>query len=202
MNPILFRSASSTSTLSSKILLRRSGSTVASASAARHGLLKKQAVMMISKNKKKNALIVAATQQQQQHLPYQQKMSFSDNITYSGGHASDGQGGFYASFNRASGGEQIDTDDQRKNMLAMAADVQKVSDVMKELETLEGLLQRESDPTTGRSIEIKAGIKKLMTNQELLNALDRLETNGGPVWGLSSEERDLIIEARDKVNEC
>jgi hypothetical protein len=87
-------------------------------------------------------------------------------------------------------------------MLAMAADVQKVTSVMSELETLEGLLQRETDPTTGRSIEIKANIKKLMTNPELLAVLDRLETKGGPVWGLSSEERDLIIEAREKVNEC
>ena len=84
----------------------------------------------------------------------------------------------------------------------MAADVQKIAAVMKELETLEGLLQRETDPTTGRSIEIKAGIKKLMTKPEVIQALDRLETQGGPVWGLSSVERNMIVEAREKVNEC
>lgn len=125
---------------------------------------------------------------------------------YSGGQASEGQGGYYASFNRASGGEKDappeDTETQRKSMLAMAADVQKVTAVMQELETLETLLQRETDPTTGRSIEIKANIKKLMTNPEVLSVLDRLETEGGPVWGLSSAERDLIVEAREKVNEC
>jgi hypothetical protein len=125
---------------------------------------------------------------------------------YSGGQASDGQGGFYASFNRASGGEQEDMDNatevQRKNALAMAADVQKIRDVMKELDTLEGLLQRETDPTTGRSIELKSSIKKLMTNPEVLSALDRLELQGAPVWGLSSEERDMIVDARAKVKEC
>ena len=121
---------------------------------------------------------------------------------YSGGHASDGQGGYYASFNRASGGEKGDIEDQRKNALAMAADVQKIGAVMKELDTLEGLLQRETDPTTGRSIELKSSIKKLMTNPEVLSALDRLELEGAPVWGLSSEERDMIMDARAKVNEC
>mmetsp|Transcript_455 Transcript_455/g.855 ORF Transcript_455/g.855 Transcript_455/m.855 type:complete len:160 (-) Transcript_455:2671-3150(-) len=135
-----------------------------------------------------------------------QTAKFSDNITYSGGQASEGQGGFYAAFNRASGGEKHDeiddTEAKRRSLLAMAADVQKISSVMKELETLEGLLQRESDPTTGRSIEIKSSIKKLMTHPEVLQALDRLETEGGPVWGLSSEERDMIVEAREKVNEC
>jgi hypothetical protein len=81
----------------------------------------------------------------------------------------------------------------------MAADVLKISDTMKELETLEGLLQRETDPTSGRSIELKASIKKLMTNPEVFQALDRLETTGGLKWGLSSEERQMIMEAREKV---
>ncbi len=88
---------------------------------------------------------------------------------------------------------------QRKNVLAMAADVQKIDQVMKELDTLEGLLHRETDPTTGASIEIKSSIKKLITNPEVVQALDRLETEGGPVWGLSREEREMIIQAREKV---
>ena len=93
-------------------------------------------------------------------------------------------------------------EDSRQSMLALAADVQKISSVMKELETLEGLLERESDATTGRSIELKAGIKKLMTHPDVLESLNRLEIQGEPVWGLSSEERELIILAREKVNEC
>jgi hypothetical protein len=29
-----------------------------------------------------------------------------------------------------------------------------------------------------------------------------LELQGAPVWGLSSEERDMIVDARAKVKEC
>jgi hypothetical protein len=123
-------------------------------------------------------------------------------LQYSGGQASEGQGGYYASFHRASGGEKVDGDDTetaRKNVLAMAADVQKIATMMKELEALEGLLQRETDPTTGRAIELKATINKLVTSPDVFQALDRLETTGGLKWGLSREERDMIMEAREKV---
>lgn len=98
--------------------------------------------------------------------------------------------------------EGVSGDVSRQNMLALAADVQKITAVMKELDTLEGLLECETDATTGRSIELKAGIKKLMTHPEVLESLNRLEIQGSPVWGLSSEERELIITAREKVNEC
>jgi hypothetical protein len=87
-------------------------------------------------------------------------------------------------------------------MLALAADVQKITTVMRELETQEGLLEKETDPTTGRSIELKAGIKKLMTHPEIMESLKRLEVLGEPVWGLSRKEREMIILAREKVNEC
>jgi hypothetical protein len=97
--------------------------------------------------------------------------------------------------------EGVSGDASRQNMLALAADVQKITGVMKELDILEGLLESETD-TTGRSIELKAGIKKLMSHPEVLESLNRLEIQGEPVWGLSSEERELIITAREKVNEC
>ena len=35
-----------------------------------------------------------------------------------------------------------------------------------------------------------------------MNCLNRLEVDGEPVWGLSSDERDLVQYAREKVNEC
>jgi glutamine amidotransferase PdxT len=88
-------------------------------------------------------------------------------------------------------------------MLALAADVQKITAVMKELETLEGLLEAGGDAKTSkRSIELKSSIKKLMTQPDVLESLNRLEAQGAPVWGLSSNERELIITAREKVNEC
>jgi hypothetical protein len=84
-------------------------------------------------------------------------------------------------------------------MLALSGDVEKIISVMKELDTLELLQEQES----GRSmIEIKANIKKLMTHPDVLESLDRLEFQGEPVWGLSSDERELITMAREKVNEC
>ena len=85
----------------------------------------------------------------------------------------------------------------------MAADVQKITHVMEELETLENLLEREEEgKVSGRSIEIKNSIKKLMTSPETLESLNRLEYNGSPVWGLSMNERALVELAREKVNEC
>jgi hypothetical protein len=124
-------------------------------------------------------------------------------VQYSGGQATEGQGGYYGSGGaRVLPQEGVSGDASRQNMLALAADVQKITAVMKELDTLEGLLECETDATAGRSIELKAGIKKLMTHPEVLESLNRLEIQGEPVWGLSSEERELIITAREKVNEC
>lgn len=87
-------------------------------------------------------------------------------------------------------------------MLALAHDVEKISATMQELETLESLLRSESDPTSAKTMELKSTIKKLMTAPDVLESLNRLEIQGEPVWGLSSEERELIMLAREKVNEC
>ena len=67
---------------------------------------------------------------------------------------------------------------------------------------LEEMLENESDPASGRSIEIKAGMKKIMTQPEVIQSLDRLEVQGQPVWGLSVQERELIQLARELVNAC
>lgn len=41
-----------------------------------------------------------------------------------------------------------------------------------------------------------------MTSTEVLESLNRLEFDGSPVWGLSTNERALVELAREKVNEC
>jgi hypothetical protein len=97
----------------------------------------------------------------------------------------------------------------------MASDVQKITSVMDELDMLESLLRREEEeqqknannktpslPVTPKLIELKASIKKLMTAPDVVEALKRLEIQGEPVWGLSTDEREMIILAREKVNEC
>jgi hypothetical protein len=89
--------------------------------------------------------------------------------------------------------------------LALAADVQKIEKVMKELYGLENLLRYEEGGdeekvVTGKSMELKNQIKKLITAPDVVESLNNLEIQGEPVWGLSSEEREMIILARDKMN--
>jgi hypothetical protein len=85
--------------------------------------------------------------------------------------------------------------------LALTADVDNVSTVMKDLQGLETLLEGEpADGISGKNIELRNNIKKLMTAKEFLESLSRLEVKGEPAWGLSESERDMIIFAREKVN--
>ena len=98
-------------------------------------------------------------------------------------------------------------------MLAMAQDVQTVRLTMQELDLLESLLRNEEESNTSKnsgsdgvpsskSMEIKNSIKKLMTSTDFLESLNNLEVQGEPAWGLSCEEREMIILAREKVNAC
>jgi hypothetical protein len=95
---------------------------------------------------------------------------------------------------------------ERNKMLAMAHDVQTVRVTMQELELLESLLRAEEKDNNAtvspKFMELKNSIKKLMTAPEFLESLNNLEVQGEPAWGLSCEERELIISAREKVNEC
>ena len=123
---------------------------------------------------------------------------------YSGGQATEGQGGFYGSGGaRNTGATATPTpDEERSKMLALAGDVEKLHSVMNELDNLESLLrsEEESDPLSSKAMELKASIKKLMTDPQFVDCLDRLEIEGQPVWGLSSGEREMIMLARDKAN--
>ena len=82
----------------------------------------------------------------------------------------------------------------RQALLAMAADVEKISSTMDELYKLESALIDEGEgAVTNKSIELKASIKKLMTAPDVTEALERLEYQDEPVWGLSTEEREMIL---------
>jgi len=121
-----------------------------------------------------------------------------ESITYSGGQATEGQGGYYGS-----GGARVlptTTAEHHTELLALAADVEKIDVTMKELEVLESLLSsEETNKVTSKSIELRQNIKKLMTSPEFLDSLNRLEVNGQPIWGLNSDEREMITLAREKV---
>lgn len=93
------------------------------------------------------------------------------------------------------------TAEHHVELLALAADVEKVDVTMKELDVLESALQAsgDTDKVSGKSIEIRQSIKKLMTNPTFLESLSRLEMNGQPIWGLNTDEREMITLAREKV---
>ena len=83
--------------------------------------------------------------------------AFSDSlggggITYSGGHASQGQGGFYSS-----GGARANKEnevEQRTGAVAQMEDVKVLRAVMAEVSELEEQLSTEDDPVSVRSIEL------------------------------------------------
>ena len=86
----------------------------------------------------------------------------------------------------------------------MAADVEKITQVMEEVDQLEEALLDASGgggAVTPRTMETKNAIKKLMTAPDFIEALNRLEVQGQPKWGLSTKERELIVEARERINE-
>lgn len=89
----------------------------------------------------------------------------------------------------------------RSQLLALAADVEKVFTVMNECQKLDSLKERESDDgISGKAMELRNSIRKLMTAPDFLESLGRLEVQGSPVWGLSASEREMITFAREKVN--
>jgi hypothetical protein len=95
------------------------------------------------------------------------------------------------------------TQEFRPELLAIASDVEAITKVMNTLSELEHELSDVGDnKSSPKAIELRAAIKKLMSNPEITQTLNRLEVKGEPAWGLSSEERELIIHAREKVNAC
>ncbi|GAX23939.1 hypothetical protein FisN_20Hh147 [Fistulifera solaris] len=135
-------------------------------------------------------------------LPHAALQQRAFAITYSGGQPTEGQGGFYASGGARSNVDDYASDDEtRVRMIALSQDVEKIEHVMTAVESLESQL-RENAGVNGKSIELKSAIKKLMTDPSVLESLNRLELEGQPVWGLSTEEREMIIMAREKVNAC
>eukprot|EP00545_Synedropsis_sp_CCMP1620_P009872 CAMPEP_0119002794 /NCGR_PEP_ID=MMETSP1176-20130426/131_1 /TAXON_ID=265551 /ORGANISM="Synedropsis recta cf, Strain CCMP1620" /LENGTH=203 /DNA_ID=CAMNT_0006954319 /DNA_START=121 /DNA_END=733 /DNA_ORIENTATION=- len=127
--------------------------------------------------------------------------SFVQIHQYSGGQATEGQGGYYGSGGARVLDNPTNTESVTHDLLALSADVDKVTSVMQDLHGLETLLDGESaDGISGKNIEYRNNIKKLMTTGDFLESLSRLEVKGEPAWGLSESEREMIIFAREKVN--
>jgi hypothetical protein len=117
-------------------------------------------------------------------------------MQYSGGQKSPTpQGGYYAS------AHPKNYHPHRPEMIAMESDITIVTQVMEELQLLEALLESR-DSTIENSLSTKGSIKKLVTSHPFVDSLSRLEcVRGEPIWGLSMYEREMVSEARNKVNQ-
>ncbi|KAL9181056.1 hypothetical protein ACHAXT_009861 [Thalassiosira profunda] len=104
---------------------------------------------------------------------------YGESITYSGGQASEGQGGFYGS-----GGARVSKmeTEHRPEMLALAADVENLTLVMTEISKMDAELEEAKEGSesgvTGKSLEISSKIKKIMTSEDVMSCLNRLEVEG------------------------
>lgn len=121
------------------------------------------------------------------------------SITYSGGQASEGQGGFYGS-----GGARVTKQSVEWNSKAVAQleDIQSLQTLMAQVADLEGAIAQENDPLSETVIEKKQTIKRLMTSPQTMALIESLEMGGQPVWGLSQSERSLVKDARHKILNC
>jgi hypothetical protein len=122
---------------------------------------------------------------------------FSDSVTYSGGHANYGQGGFYAS-----GGSRVvaSIPDHNPRALASQQDILELARIYADVENLESQLRAEGTAVNSKTIELRSMIQKMVKNPKVLEILNRLEIKGEPVWGLSSQERDLVRVVRRRYN--
>lgn len=117
------------------------------------------------------------------------------SITYSGGHANVGQGGFYGS-----GGSRVSKNVVAHHPEAMArqADIKDLVTIMNDVESIDTELQSLGSVVSSRSIELKARLKKTVQNPKVRELLARLEIKGEPVWGLSVKERSLVVALRSR----
>ena len=121
---------------------------------------------------------------------------FGGGVTYSGGHASVGQGGFYGS-----GGARVmkGSTQHHPEAIARQTDISEIVSIMKEIESMEHeLATLGAKVVNSKSIELKSKIKRAISNPKVREILNRLEIKGEPVWGLSKSERDLVRTARSK----
>jgi len=121
-------------------------------------------------------------------------------MSHSGGHALNGQGGYYGS-----GGSRAaltKTSVHRPEAVAHAEDVSALHSLIPQIEKMESMLHGYGDTVDMKTIELKSSLKKLVTQPKVMDVLSKLEFKGEPVWGLSEQERELVQYVRRKVNEC
>eukprot|EP01041_Mallomonas_annulata_P012337 gene12337-25955_t len=117
-------------------------------------------------------------------------VSYTPLVSYSGGQATVGQGGFYGSGGARKAGDNTPHSIHPK-AVARIADVESLATIMDEVQALGGVVN-------AKTIDLKSKIRKTISNPQVRELLNKLEIKGEPVWGLSSEERELVKSARTK----
>jgi len=122
------------------------------------------------------------------------------SVTYSGGQKDPTpQDGFYVSVHPGFN-SSVNHENHRPEMIAMESDVYVVTQIMDEVRLLEELLEEQD--TIESSLATRGRIKKLVTSHPFVDSLSRLEcARGEPIWGLSMIERDMVSDARNKVDQ-
>ena len=122
--------------------------------------------------------------------------AYAPSIPYSGGQASEGQGGFYGS-----GGARVAKGPVSWDHKAVASSeaIRSLTGLMEEASKLEERI-RSGDELDDAVIEAKGALKKPMTGDEVTELLSSLEMGGEPVWCLSTKERRLVREAKEKIH--
>mmetsp|Transcript_34400 Transcript_34400/g.57805 ORF Transcript_34400/g.57805 Transcript_34400/m.57805 type:complete len:137 (+) Transcript_34400:196-606(+) len=129
------------------------------------------------------------------------RRSFS--VTYSGGQASVGQGGFYGSGgSRATNKGAVEHHPEA--LVENLEDLKVLKALMSDIEVLEDQLAtsigNHGSSINEQSIELKAALRRKASGQQISTLLKRLEINGEPRWGLSASEREVVVNAREKFN--
>ena len=83
--------------------------------------------------------------------------------------------------------------------VASSEAIRSLTGLMEEASKLEERI-RSGDELDDAVIEAKGALKKLMTGDEVTELLSSLEMGGEPVWGLSTKERRLVREAKEKIH--
>lgn len=115
----------------------------------------------------------------------------SDSITYSGGQASSGQGGYYGS--GGSRATKLVVPHYHPEACARPVDVQELNRLMKLVDTLEvDLKVKRTAIDIEPAVEVKDVLNNVMRDEETCCLLSRLVFMGEPVWGLTMKERDFV----------
>mmetsp|Transcript_22570 Transcript_22570/g.36489 ORF Transcript_22570/g.36489 Transcript_22570/m.36489 type:complete len:176 (-) Transcript_22570:339-866(-) len=125
-----------------------------------------------------------------------------NNITYSGGQATTGQGGFYGSGATRAAAQARDRFEQRAGALAALEDVAQLRALMDQVEALDADLRAQEEQGSPRAVQTRATLKKLLTSARTTELMKRLMMNGQPVWGLTQSERELVRSVQEAINSC